>query len=149
MSSQKACVVFTTGMDAEAQSVSQQLFEEGFDVCTAEAEQEVVEAAQAAGAIPEEIKSCIDNAAICIFLIPEEGSDCLTAAAGHAGASGKKIVAVAENVESLPQIFDDIASSVLTIDSPQLKDVIHGKQVWEQADGSPSPKRDINRVKCQ
>lgn len=149
MNSQKACVVFTTGMDAEAQSISQQLAGEGFDICTAKADQEVVQAAQTAGVIPEEIKSCIENAAICIFLIPEEGHEPLTAAAGHAGASGKRIVAVAENVESLPQIFDDIASSVIAIESPQLKDVIQGKRVWARADGATSLKRDINRVKCQ
>ncbi|MFP6831726.1 MAG: hypothetical protein VB998_07720 [Pseudomonas sp.] len=148
MSNKKACIVFTSGMETEAKSVSAQLGEEGFDVCTAEADQDTVEAAQA-GAVPDEIKSCIDNAVICIFLIPEEGHECLTGAVGHAGASGKRIVAVAEDVESLPQIFDDLASSVLTVDSPKLKDVIQGQQVWERADGSSPPKRVIKRIECQ
>lgn len=148
MSNGKACVVFTIGMDTEAQSVSEQLAHEGFEVCTAEADQEIVEAAQA-GAVPDEIKSCIDNAVICIFLIPEEGHECLTGAAGHAGASGKRIVAVAQNVESLPQIFDDIASSVLNVNSPHLAEVIQGQEVWERADGSASPRRKIKRIDCQ
>jgi len=147
MSNGKACVVFTTGMDAKAQSVSEQLAHEGFDVCTAEADQEVVEAAQA-GAVPDEIKSCIDNAVICIFLIPEEGHECLTGAAEHAGASGKRIVAVAQNVESLPEIFDDLASSVLNVNSPRMAEVIQGQEVWERADGSASPKRTIKRIEC-
>lgn len=148
MSKEKACVVFTTGMDAEAKSVSDQLATEGFDVCTAEVDQNVVEAAQA-GTVPDEIKSCIDNAVICIFLIPEEGHECLTGAAEHAGASGNRIVAVAQNVETLPQIFDDLASAVLNVDSPRLGDVIQGQQVWERADGSFSPKRKIKRIECQ
>jgi len=148
MSNKKACIVFTSGMDTEATSVSAHLAEEGFDVCTAEADQETVEAAQA-GAVPDEIKSCIDNAVICIFLIPEEDHECLTGAVGHAGASGKRIVAVAENVESLPQIFDDLASSVLRVDSPKLKDVIQGQDVWERIDGSSPPKRVIKRIECQ
>jgi len=148
MSNGKACVVFTTGMNTEAQSVSEQLAHEGFEVCTAEADQEVVEAAQA-GAVPDEIRSCIDNAVICVFLIPEKGHECLTGAAGHAGMSGKRIVAVAQNVESLPQIFDDIASSVLNVNSPNLAEVIQGQEVWERADGSASPKRKIKRIECQ
>lgn len=149
MSNDKACIVFTTGLDQKAQKVSQQLNERGFDVCMAEAEQEEVEAAQAAQPVSEEIQSCIDNAVISIFLIPEEGYECLEGAAGHAVACGKTIVAIAENVESLPQVFDDHASSVLTIDSLRLSDVIQGNQVWERADGSPSAERKIDRVKCQ
>lgn len=149
MNNEKACIVFTIGMQAEAQSIIHQLSEEGFDVCTAVAEQQIVEAAQAEGPVPDHIKSCIDNAAICFFLIPELGHECLAAAAGHAGASGRNIVAVAENVDALPEIFDDIAGSVLNIDSPQLKQVMEGKRVWERPDGSPRPTRDIDRVKCQ
>ncbi|MNC65708.1 hypothetical protein D3C75_1160270 [compost metagenome] len=59
------------------------------------------------------------------------------------------MVAIAENVELLPQVFDDHATSVLTFDSPRLSDVIQGEQVWERADGSPSTEREIDRVKCQ
>ncbi|MGY3170777.1 hypothetical protein ACVWYU_000150 [Pseudomonas sp. TE12234] len=149
MSSDKACIVFTIGLESKAQAVSQQLNEQGFGVCMAEAEQEEVEAAQAAQPVSEEIQSCIDNAVISIFLIPEEGYGCLQGAAEHAAASGKTMVAIAENVESLPQVFDDHATSVLTFDSPRLSDVIQGEQVWERADGSPSTEREIDRVKCQ
>ncbi|MEE4675859.1 hypothetical protein V2K57_15880 [Pseudomonas alliivorans] len=149
MSSGKACIVFTDGLEPKAQSVSQQLNEQGYEVCMAEAEQEQVEAAQAGHAVPAEIQSCIDNATISIFLIPEEDYGCLVGAAEHAAARGKNIVVIAENVEELPQVFDDHATSVLTIDSPRLSDVIQGEQVWERADGSPAPEREINRVKCQ
>lgn len=149
MSSSKACIVFTTGLEPKAQAVSQQLNEQGYEVCMAEAEQEEVEAAQAGQPVSSEIQSCIGNAAISIFLIPEENYGCLEGAAEHAAARGKNIVAIAENVETLPQVFDDHATSVLTIDSPRLSDVIQGEHVWERADGSLSPERKINRVKCQ
>jgi hypothetical protein len=149
MSSGNACIVFTTGLESKARAVSQQLSKQGFNVCMAEAEREEVEAAQAAQPVPEEIQSCIDNAVISIFLIPEEGYGCLEGAAEHAAACGKTIVVIAENVELLPQVFDDHASSVLTIDSPRFSDVIQGVHVWERADGSLTSERKINRVKCQ
>ncbi|MNJ43412.1 hypothetical protein D3C76_328360 [compost metagenome] len=149
MNSGNACIVFTTGLEPKAQAVCQQLNAHGFNVCMAAAEQEEVEAAQAAQPVSEEVQSCIDNAVISIFLIPEEGYECLEGAAGHAVTCGKTIVAIAENVASLPQVFDDHASSVLTIASTRLSDVIQGTQVWERAEGNPSTERKINRVKCQ
>ena len=149
MSSDNACIVFTTGLESKAQAVSQQLNQQGFNVCMTEADQEEVEAAQAAELVSEEIQSCIDNAVISIFLIPEEGHECLQGAAEYAAASGTTIVAIAEDVESLPQVFDDHAHSVLTINSSRLDDVIHGEQVWERADGSPREERKIDRIKCQ
>lgn len=145
----KACIVFTTGLEQKAQAISQQLDERGFDVCMTGAEQPEVEAAQAEQTVSDEIQSCINNAAISIFLIPEEGYECLEGAAEHAAACGTRIVAIAENVESLPQIFDDHAHSVLTVDSSQLDGVIGGESVWERADGGPRDERKIDRVKCQ
>lgn len=149
MSSDKACIVFTAGLDREARTVSERLNEKGFDVCMAVAEQEEVEAAQAGQPVSEEVQSCIDNASISIFLVPEQDYECLEGAAGHAVACGKTIVVIAENVESLPQIFDDHANSVLKIDSPRLGDAIQGDQIWERADGTPASKRDIDRIDCQ
>ena len=147
--SDKACIVFTRGLEQKAQAVSQQLNERGFEVCMTGAEQPEVEAAQAEQPVSDEIQSCIDKAVISIFLIPEEGYECLEGAAEHAATCGTRIVAIAENIETLPQIFDDHAYSVLTIDSPRLDEVIRGEPVWERADGSPRDERDIDRVKCQ
>ncbi|ATH79684.1 hypothetical protein CO724_00385 [Ectopseudomonas mendocina] len=149
MSSYKACIVFTAGLDQEAQTVAEQLTEKGFEVCMTAAKQEDVEAAQGGQPVSEEVRSCIDNASISIFLIPEHDYECLEGAAGHAVACGKTIVVIAENVESLPQIFDDHANSVLTIGSPRLSDVIQGVHIWERADGTPASKRDIDRIVCQ
>jgi len=149
MNSSNACIVFTVGLELKAQEVCQELSVQGFDVCLASADQEEVEAAQTAQPVSEEVQNCIDNAVISIFLIPEEGSGYLEGAAEYAAACGKTIVAIAENVASLPQVFDDHASSVLTIASARLSDVIQGSHVWERADGKPSIERKIDRVKCQ
>jgi hypothetical protein len=147
--SDKACIVFTTGLEHKAQVVSQQLNERGYEVCMTRAEQPEVEAAQADQPVSDEIQSCIDNAVISIFLIPEQGYECLEGAANHAATCGTRIVAIAEDVESLPQVFDEHAYSVLTIDSPRLDEVIGGEPVWECADGSPRGEREIDRVECQ
>ncbi|MBC3438179.1 hypothetical protein HU735_22420 [Pseudomonas sp. BW16M2] len=147
--SDKACIVFTTGLEQKAQAVAQQLNDRGFEICMTGAEQPEVEAAQAEQPVSDEIQSCIDNAVISIFLIPEEGYECVVGAAEHAAMCATRIVAIAEDIESLPQVFDEHAHSVLTIQSPRLDEVIGGESIWERADGSPREERDINRVKCQ
>ncbi|CAO3308140.1 hypothetical protein LG197_22360 [Pseudomonas asiatica] len=149
MSSDKACIVFTTGLEQKAQAVALQLNEQGFEVCMSEADQSEVEAAQAEQPVSDEIQSCIDNAIISIFLIPEEHFECLEAAAEHAATCGTRIVAITENVELLPTVFDEHAYAVLTIGSTRLDQVISGEPVWECADGSLREQRDIVRVKCQ
>lgn len=146
----KACVVFTVGLDRKVPSISEKLANEGYDVCTASAEQEVVEAAKAGSLdIPDAVKNCIDNAAICVFLIPQENSEGLSNAAGYAGRTGKKIVAVLENLNTLPQIFDDLASAVVGLGSSQLTKAIQGEQIWESPAGSSDGPRNIRRVRCQ
>lgn len=147
--SDKVCIVFTTGLEQKAQAVAQQLNDRGFEICMTGAEQPEVEAAQAEQPVSDEIQSCIDNAVISIFLIPEEGYECLKGAAEYAATCATRIVAIAEDIESLPQIFDEYAHSVLTIQSPRLDEVIGGESIWERADGSPREERDIDRVKCQ
>lgn len=147
--SDKACIVFTTGLEQKAQTVSQQLNERGFEVCMTGAEQPEVEAAKAEKPVSDEIQSCIDKAVISIFLIPEDGYEHMKGAAEHAASCGTRMVVIAENVESLPQVFDDHAYSVLRIDSPRLDEVIGGLPVWERADGNPRDERDIDRVLCQ
>ncbi|MCV4261429.1 hypothetical protein [Pseudomonas capsici] len=150
MSNAKACIVFTIGLEKEVPAISTQLSDEGFNVCTAAADQDIVEAAQSGSlSIPEAVKSCIDNAEICIFLIPKEESEGTMTAAGYAGNLGNKIVAVVEDINSLPQIFDDLATSVVCIGSPQLPDALKGKSVWESPNGSEAGKRKIDRVRCQ
>jgi len=146
----KACIVFTTGLEDKVPSISSQLAADGFDVCVAAADQETVEAAQAGGAlIPEDVKSCISSAEICIFLIPTLEVECVIAAAGYAGKLGKKIIAVAEEVNSLPQVFDDMATCVVSIGSKSLQGALRGEVVWESPTDNVDGKRNIHRVKCQ
>lgn len=150
MLNKKACLVFTFGLEKEVPQITAQLAHEGFNVCTVPADQEVVEAAQAGSlSIPETVRACIENANVCVFLIPRQESVDLVNAAGFASSLGNKIIAVAENVHTLPQIFDDVAFSVVCIGSPRLVDAIKGKKVWESANGSADGKREIHRIKCQ
>lgn len=150
MSIKKACVVFTVGLESEVPSVADQLANQGFAVCSASADQEIVEAAQKGStSLPDEVKNCIDNAAICVFLVPQKDAEPVVAAAGYAGRSGKKIVAVCEDPSTLPQVFDDLASSVVHVDNPRLADAIQGNTVWDGPTGPDGAKRSISRVKCQ
>lgn len=150
MLNRKACLVFTFGLEKEVPSITAQLKEEGFNVCAVSADQEVVEAAQAGSvSVPETVRSCIENADICVFLIPHQESVDVISAAGYAGIGGNKIIAVVENVHALPQIFDDIAFSVVCVGSPGLADALKGKKVWEIPNESADGKREIARIKCQ
>lgn len=150
MPNAKACVVFTVGLEAEVPPVLDQLASQGFDICTASADQETVEAAQAGSTgLPDAIKGCIDNAVVCVFLIPETVPESLIAAAGYAGSSGNRIVAVCEDVTALPKVFDELATSVVQVNSPKLPEAIQGDTVWEAPNGSAGAKRSITRIKCQ
>lgn len=150
MNNRKACIVFAFELEEKAKSISKQLSEEGFNVCAAATNQEVVKDAKAGSSdIPEEVKSCIEGAEICVFLIPKQDSTEILGAANYAGSSGKKIVAVLEDLDYLPQIFDDIAISTVHIESPKLTDALKGKSIWECPTGPEDGKRKISRVKCQ
>jgi hypothetical protein len=146
----KACIVFTVGLEKEVSPISTQLSAKGYNVCVAAADQEIVEAAQAgASCIPDAVKNCISDAEICVFLIPRQDAESVEIAAGFAGSMGKQIVAVAEDIDSLPQVFDDFAKSVVVVGSPKLGNALQGESVWERPTGSSDGKRIIHRVKCQ
>lgn len=146
----KACIVFSVGLEEEVSPILAQLSGKGYDVCVAAAEQQVVAAAQGGSTqIPDEVKNCIINAEICVFLIPKQNTACVTNAGSYAGGLGKRIVAVIEDVGSLPQIFDDLATSVVVLDSPKLSAALQGELVWEVPSASGDGKRNIHRVKCQ
>lgn len=151
MSTQKkACVVYTEGLKGAVPVVTEELIKKGFDVCVSAADLEVAEAAQA-GHLEEvnrEVRECIANAEICIFLIPQKAPECITGAAECARASGGKIIAVVEDVKSIPQIFDEIATAIVCVGSPQLPEALDGEEVWEAPKESPEGRK-ITRIKCQ
>lgn len=150
MPNEKACVVFTNGLEKEMRSVSDELSDNGFNICVAAADEEMVKAAQA-GAIEltDSVKNCIANAKICVFLIPKNQAECIVMAAQYAGSSGKTMIAIAEDANFLPSIFDDLAKAVLIIGSKNLSNALQGESIWEIPNSSPDGKRQISRVKCQ
>lgn len=150
MNNPKACIVFAFELEEKARSISKNLSEDGFDVCIVATERELVKNAKAGNTdIPDEIKSCISGAETCIFLVPKQESEGILGAAGYAGAAGKKIVAVLEDLSVLPQILDDLAVSTVQMESPKLDEALKGKIIWECPIGNNDGKREISRVKCQ
>lgn len=146
----KACVVYTDDFKEEVPAVVKGLEEEGFGVCISVADRDEAEAAEAGiiENVNEAVKDCISNAEICVFLIPRSMPECITGAAKCAGVSGGEIVAVVEDIKSIPQIFDELATSIVCAGSPQLPEALGGKEVWEAAKQS-SEGRKIPRIKCQ
>ncbi|WP_368934499.1 hypothetical protein [Alcaligenes faecalis] len=151
MSAQKkACVVYTEELKEEVPTITEELQKKGFDVCVSDADLEIAKAAQAGnlGDVNAEVKECIANAEICIFLIPEKTPKSITGAAECARVSGGKIIAVVEDIKSIPQIFDELATAVVCVDSPQLPEALGGEEVWEVPMASPEGRK-ITRIKCQ
>ncbi|MCZ8408436.1 hypothetical protein SB816_04460 [Achromobacter sp. SIMBA_011] len=146
----KACVVYTEGLKGAVPTVTEELQKKGFDVCLSAADLEIAEAAQAGHLenVNAEVKECIANAEICIFLIPQKAPESITGAAECARASGGKIIAVVEDVKSIPQIFDELATALVCVGSPQLPEALGGEEIWEAPKQSPEGRK-IARVKCQ
>ncbi|MGP4959093.1 hypothetical protein [Pseudomonas helleri] len=92
MSNAKACLVFTRRLESKVPEICKNLVNEGFDVCTAVADPEVVEAAQLGSiSVPEYVKVCILNSSICIFLIPEKNLNVCRRLPDTLGAQGRKL----------------------------------------------------------
>ncbi|QQB53324.1 hypothetical protein [Delftia acidovorans] len=146
----KACIVYTSDFEEDLPKIVEHLSENGFEVCVSIADQDAAEAAQAGNLskVNTEIKECIENAEVCIFLIPKKSPESLTSAAKHAGALGTKIIAVVESTNSLPQIFDEISTAVVGVGSPQLPRALNCEEVWESPKDSTSGRK-IPRIKCQ
>lgn len=146
----KACIVHTPEFDQFIPSIIDHFHNKGFNVCIAAANKTTAESAKAGdlSAVSPEVKACLENADICIFLVPEKKCDSIENAANYASKNGNLIVAVAENTLTLPKIFDDLAHSIVGKNSPQLTKALDGDKVWEAPQESPNGRK-IPRVKCQ
>ncbi|WP_421953645.1 hypothetical protein [Polaromonas sp.] len=150
MTSKKACLVFVPKLAALAQTVSSWLSEDGAEVCVVEIEP--VEADAIRGGDYDQnvaVQACVDDADVCIFLLGDENTDEVLAAAGKVAASKRRVVVVVGEGASLPQIFDDAADAVVNATTPGLREVILGKDIRQLPDGSIAPQRVPARVKCQ
>jgi hypothetical protein len=148
---EKACVVFVADMKAQADELGRQLQAQGYDVCLREAALDDAAAAQdGTGAVTPEIEACLTGATLKIFLIPAADMPPeLLVAAGQAAKMPGRLAAVCAVGATVPQIFDDIAKSVVRIDNPDLLTAIISGDLHESPDGTEKPPRRPARVKCQ
>ena len=149
--SEKACVVFVADMKAQADELGMQLQAKGYEVCMTEAALGDVVAAQGGADAPSpEIEACLTGAGLKVFLIPAKDVPSeLMIAVGLAAKMPGKLVAVCAVDANLPRIFDDIATSVVRIDNPDLLKAVTEGGIHESPDGIKKPPRNPPRVKCQ
>ena len=150
---EKACVIYVNAMTQAADDVRVLLETAGYSVCLTEAlPNDVVAAQQSAASVTPAIEACLLNAAVKIFLIPAGVlPNELVFAAGLAGkGKGKgRLVAIYEQGATLPEVFNDLANSVVPIGCENLLDAITSQDLWQGPNGEPVPPRTPARVKCQ
>jgi hypothetical protein len=150
MATKKACVIFTAAKQSEADAVSANLQEAGYEVCMAEvaaAEAAAVKAGQQ-GSLPAKVQGCLDGAEVCVILM-DEAAD-FGGIGGLASDGGCRVITVGGNPEDLPEELDDIIDGHLpSPDSPDLVDVVEGEPERVRPDNEPASPRKPPRVKCQ
>lgn len=150
MTSKKACLIFVPKLAELAETVSSWLSEDSAEVCTVEIE--LVEAAAVRRGDYDQtaaVQACVDGAETCIFLLGDESTNAVSAAAEKVAESAGRVVVVMGEGATLPQIFDDAAESVVSATAPNIREIILGKDVRQLPDGSVAPSRVPARVKCQ
>ncbi len=149
----KACVIFTSAKEAEADEVMGRLKAEGYEVCAARVPAEIAKAAKDENSSPPaEVAECLDGAEVCVILVDEDPtvSSGMGGFGGSASDGGCRVVTVGGDPENLPSELDDIIDGhVPSPDSPELIDVAAGRPERIKPDNTSAPKRDEDRVKCQ
>lgn len=150
MALKKACIIFTTTKEVEAEATAAQLRDNGYSVCMAEVTAEVGGAVKAGdqASLPAEVADCLQDAEVCIILIDETGD--LGAIGGLASDRGCRVVTVGGSPDDLPQELEDIIDGhAPSLDAPELMDVVKGEPERIKSGHEPAPGRKPDRVKCQ
>jgi hypothetical protein len=150
----KACLVYVKATEHNLEAVRFALLEAGYSICEVKAELKDAIAAKESQfeQVPKELKDCITESELCIFLLPEDEAEdgYLGGSASFAHKSEKRIIGVVAGARTVfPQPFEDAADSMIRAGSKRLSDVIAGKEIWENPDSSPVADRNIPRIKCQ
>jgi hypothetical protein len=149
----RACLIYVPATAAGRATVFQELEAKGYSVCEVEAtlgEAKVVQSGLPA--LSEELRACLADAELCVFLLPENAADDagIELAADAADGSEKRIVGVVAGARAAyPQVLDDGAESMLRVGSKRLAAAIAGESAWEAPGGTPATIRPIKRVRCQ
>ncbi len=149
----KACLIYVTATLKLRESARARLEKEGYDVCETLADIDEATTVKLGDApVSDNLKACIDDADICVFLLPEDvGADgCMGSGAGYASEIGKPFIAVVEGErEALPPSFDDDAAGVVRDCDEGLTGAINGDPSFKKPDGTNVPPRKTDHVKCQ
>jgi hypothetical protein len=149
-----ACIIYVDATANMRGAVRKKLQDEGFEVREVKASIDDASAAQAGNdtALPPELKRCIEEADLCVFLLPEAKSKdgLINAAAGLANALNKRAVGIVSGKrEDYPVNLDDRAAAMVREGSSRISDAFKGKEIWEKTDGSATADRPIKHIKCQ
>ena len=147
-----ACVIYVASTKVELDPVKQNLEREGYKVTPLLVSADVAQYIKDNdGQVPPKIRECIEQADLCIFLLPEEPAEDsgIQGAAGLAGEMGKRVVGLVDGYRAIYPTEFELAGSMIRLSSPRLKSVIQGENIWEEADKSPAKDRDIDHQRCQ
>lgn len=150
METNKACLVFVPELAELAGTIAAWLEAEGASICTVEIALSQLELIKNGNYDQNAaVRSCVDGASVCIFLLGDSTTGAVNSVADIVATSTERVVVVAGPGAKVPQVFDDTADALVSAESAELRDVILGKNVWQQPDGSAAPRRVPVRVKCQ
>ncbi|SDY97752.1 hypothetical protein SAMN05518854_103131 [Variovorax sp. YR266] len=147
----KACVIYIKAMKDVAQDVKQKLEATDYNVCLTETSIDLATAAQlGAESVTSEIDACLADADAKVFLIPAgDTPSSLLGAAKQASKSPGRLIAICEKDAKLPQVFDEMANSVIPVGSQKVVEAVVQDDIWEGLNGTKRPPRTPERVKCQ
>lgn len=148
---QIALIIYVEATASKREAVAEKLRAKGYkveEVLVADGDAVAIQA----GAIPPGLRTAIESADLCVFLLPTDAAfdGGLIGAATQASGLNKPLVAVVcGDRKEVPEVFEDCAAAVIREGSDQLDRVLGGEEVWETREGKPRPDRTIHHVKCQ
>lgn len=148
---QKALIIYVEATASARAAIVDRLRAKGFTVQEVLVTDADAEALRPGEGHPD-LRAMIEDADLCIFLLPEDGvgDGGLAGAATEVSGFNKPLVAILQgDREDLPDVFEDCAAAVIRETSDQLDRVLAGEEVWETRNAKPRPDRTITHVKCQ
>jgi len=146
-----ACVIYVASTSAELSSVKRSLEDEGYKVTLLLVSVDVAQHIKDNdGEIPPKIRAYIEQADLCVFLLPEDPAEDsgIQGIGGLAGQIGTRIVGLVAGTRTMYPVEFELAGSMIRVSSPRLRSVIQGENIWEDIDNSPS-NRSIDHQRCQ
>lgn len=152
MKGKNACVVYVQATKTEAPRIKAELEKNGYSVCSVLASLEAAKSAQrGAMDLPDALKRCVEQAQLCVFLVPEEQPDDqgISGAIGFAGQLGKRMIGLVAGSRTVYPPGFEMVGSALRLSSTRLSTCIQGNDIWESEDAKVVEERRIDHQKCQ